>query len=213
MKGVLKMRKDLTELVFIIDRSGSMGGLESDTIGGFNNMVKKQQKEKGEAIVSTVLFDNAYEVLHDQSDIEKIKALTGEEYYVRGSTALLDAIGMTISSIVKRQEHGISDFLPENTIVVIITDGHENSSQQYTLKEIKKLIKDAESNRKWEFVFLGANIDAVSVANDMGIREDNAANFSATHDGVRESYGIISDVVSDFRKEKVVRKGWKSKMK
>ena len=164
------MRENLTELVFILDRSGSMSGLEADTIGGFNSMIKKQQKEEGEAIVSTVLFDDQCEVLHDRVEISKIKKMTEDDYYVRGCTALLDAVGGAIHHIGNIHKYAREEDRPAKTLFIITTDGLENASHRYTFKDIKRMIERQKEKYNWEFLFLGANIDAIEVTGNMGIR-------------------------------------------
>ena len=168
------MKKGLTELVFIIDRSGSMGGLESDTIGGFNAMLKEQQAVEGEAVVTTVLFDDQYELLHDRIDIKAIAPLTSKDYTVRGYTALLDAVGKTINKIRQVQRHTAEEYRAEKVMFVIITDGYENASREYSAKQVKERIEHQKQKYGWEFVFLGANIDAVETAQHYGIDAQNA---------------------------------------
>ena len=164
------MKNDLTELVFILDKSGSMSGLEKDTIGGFNSLIEKQKKEEGRAIVSTVLFNHEVEVIHDRVNLEDITLLTDKEYCVSGCTALLDAMGETISNVLTKQNRSKED-KPSKTMFVITTDGMENSSKEYTYKAIKKMIEKVKKENEWEFIFLGANIDAVSEASKFGISE------------------------------------------
>lgn len=166
------MRENLTELVFILDRSGSMSGLESDTIGGFNSMIAKQQKEEGEAIVSTVLFDDVTDVIHDRVPIGDIKKLTEEDYFVRGCTALLDAVGGAIHHIGNVHKYAREEDRPTKTLFVITTDGLENASRNYSFKDVKKMIERQKEKYNWEFLFLGANIDAIEVAGNMGISRD-----------------------------------------
>ena len=193
------MRENLTELVFILDRSGSMGGLESDTIGGFNSMIKKQKKEDGEAYVSTVLFDDQTTVIHDRVKIKKVPKLTEEEYYVRGCTALLDAVGGAIKHIGDVQKHTKEADRPAKTLFVITTDGLENASQKYSFKDVKKMIKHQKEKHNWEFLFLGANIDAIEVAGNMGIRQDCAANFHCDSAGTALNYTVLEKAVSHVR--------------
>ena len=180
-----KNNNNITELVFILDRSGSMGGLESDTIGGFNSMLNKQKKEDGRAYVSTVLFDHETEVLHDRVPIEKVPELTDKDYTVRGCTALLDAIGSAIHHIGNVHKYARPEDVPEHTMFVIITDGMENASKRYSGKEIKKKIEKEKSKYGWEFLFIGANIDAITTARNFGISEDRAVNYRADRQGLR----------------------------
>lgn len=193
------MNTNLTEIVFIIDRSGSMGGLESDTIGGYNAFLEKQKQMKGKTIATTVLFDDRYELLWNGVDAEKIR-LTGKEYYVRGCTALLDAVGKTILDVGYRLSSTNKEERPAKVIFVIITDGMENSSREFTYSKVRELIQHQQEKYNWEFVFLGANIDAVKEAGSIGICEDNAYNFEATVDGVREMYCMACESVTEKRK-------------
>ncbi len=206
------MKENLTELVFILDRSGSMSGLETDTIGGFNSMLKKQKKESGEAFVTTVLFDDKYEVLHDRYDIKGVNLLTEKEYYVRGSTALLDAIGITINNIGKALSDTKEEDRPGKVLFVIITDGMENSSREFSYEKVKKMVEHQKSKYSWDFIFLGANIDAIKTANSFGISADMATNFVSDSAGTQLNYKIVSEVVSSFRKGKNVDKSWKDEI-
>jgi uncharacterized protein YegL len=206
------MKNNLTELVFILDRSGSMSGLEQDTIGGFNSMLEKQKKEEGEAFVTTVLFDNNYELLHDRYNIKYIKPLTRDEYYVGGSTALLDAVGKTINKIDRSIASTIESERPSKVVFVIITDGMENSSHEYNHKIIKQMIEYHKSNDLWEFIFLGANIDAIETATSFGISEDRAVNFCSDSVGTELNYKVISEAVSCFRQGKSVDSSWKAEI-
>jgi len=194
------MRENLTELVFILDRSGSMSGLEADTIGGFNSMIKKQQKEEGEAIVSTVLFDDQCEVLHDRVEISKIKKMTEDDYYVRGCTALLDAVGGAIHHIGNVHKYAREEDRPAKTLFIITTDGLENASHRYTFKDIKRMIERQKEKYNWEFLFLGANIDAIEVAGNMGIRKERAANFVCDAVGTAVNYSVLDKAISRVRK-------------
>lgn len=203
------MKTNLTELVFILDKSGSMSGLESDTIGGFNAMLKKQKDAPGEAIVTTVLFDNNYELLHDRINIKGVSPITDREYYVEGTTALLDAFGKTIHKIKNAQKHINKEFLPDKVIFVIVTDGMENSSQEYCLNKIKKLVEQQKEKYSWEFIFLGANIDAVSTAESYGIDADRAANYHADEAGTQLNYKAISEAICNLRAEKKLSEKWK----
>ena len=194
------MRENLTEIVFILDRSGSMGGLESDTIGGFNSMIAKQQKEEGEAIVSTVLFDDECEVIHDRVAIGDVKKLTDKDYYVRGCTALLDAVGGAIHHIGNVHKYAREEDRPAKTLFVITTDGLENASREYTFKGVKKMIERQKKKYNWEFLFLGANIDAIEVAGNMGISRDRAANYNCDEEGTALNYQVLEAAVSRVRK-------------
>jgi uncharacterized protein YegL len=206
------MKKNLTEIVFILDRSGSMAGLEGDTIGGFNAMIEKQKKEPGEAIVSTVLFDNESEVIHDRVDIQKIRPMTREDYYVRGCTALLDAVGKSIRHIGNVHKYAREEDRPEKTVFVITTDGMENASRQYTYDKVKAMIQRQKDEYGWEFLFLGANIDAAREASRFGISADRAANFHCDSVGTALNYDVISDAMSDVRAARPLSAGWKSRI-
>jgi uncharacterized protein YegL len=212
MIGGIEMKENLTELVFILDRSGSMSGLETDTIGGFNSMLERQKKESGEAFVTTVLFDDKYEVLHDRYDIKGVNLLTEKEYYVRGSTALLDAIGITINNIGKALSDTKEEDRPGKVLFVIITDGMENSSREFSYEKVKKMVEHQKSKYSWDFIFLGANIDAIKTANSFGISADMATNFVSDSAGTQLNYKIVSEVVSSFRKGKNVDKSWKDEI-
>ena len=193
------MKKNLTELVFILDRSGSMAGLEAVTIGGFNAMTQKQRKEPGEALVSTVLFDNETQVIHDRVPLEKVPALTQKEYYVRGCTALLDAVGGAIHHIGNVHKYAREEDRPEKTLFVITTDGMENASRRYTYDKVKAMIEHQREKYGWEFLFLGANIDAAREAARFGIRADRAANYHADHIGTEVIYEAVSEAVCQVR--------------
>ncbi len=201
------MKEKTTEIVFVIDRSGSMSGLESDTIGGFNGMLKKQKNGKGEAYVTTVLFDDRYEVLHDHLIIDKIEEMDENQYYTRGTTALLDAMGLTIKkieNIVKHQKDS-------NVIMIIITDGYENASKEY-YEKVRKLIEHQKSRYGWEFIFLGANIDAEDTAERFGIGRDRAANYNADKEGTLLNYEVISETVSYLRSNRAISGDWKKRI-
>ncbi len=191
------MNEKLTEMVFIIDRSGSMSGLESDTIGGFNSMIEKQKKE-GDAIVSTVLFSNDMQTLHDRVALKDIERMTDREYYVTGSTALLDAVGCTIERIRHLQATD-GNSKPETTLFIIITDGYENSSREFTYKRVKKMI-ELQKEEGWDFLFLGANIDVAEEAGRFGIEKANAVEYRCDSRGVRDAYICMSNRVSYARK-------------
>ena len=192
------MKKGLTELVFILDRSGSMGGLESDTIGGFNSLLMKQKKEEGEANVTTVLFDDQIEVVHDRFPIEVVRQLTEEDYYVRGCTALLDAVGSTVKMIENVQNRLPEEMKAEKIIFVITTDGQENASQEYTYNMVKKMI-EKHQEEGWQFIFMGANIDAVREAENLGIRGKRAVTYRNDSKGVQLNYCVAGNIVSNLR--------------
>ena len=203
------MKKNLTEIVFILDRSGSMAGLEDDTIGGFNAMIEKQKGEPGEAYVSTVLFDNVSEVIHDRVDIQKIEPMTRREYYVRGSTALLDAVGGAIHHIGNVHKYARPEDVPENTMFVITTDGMENASHFYNNNQVKDMIERQKEKYGWDFIFLGANIDAAKEAARFGIRADRAANYHADSTGTAVVYEAVSEAVCSVRASRPMSKEWK----
>ena len=193
------MKKNLTELVMILDRSGSMSGLETDTIGGYNAMLEKQRKQEGEVLVSTVLFDDCSEVLHDRADLKTIRPITQDDYYVRGCTALLDALGGAIHHIGNVHKYAREEDRPEKTIFVITTDGYENASRLYTYDRVKEMVERQKEKYGWEFLFLGANIDAIEVAGRFGIGADRAANFHSDSEGTRLNYQVLSEAVSEMR--------------
>lgn len=193
------MKKGLTEMVFILDRSGSMGGLESDTIGGFNAMLNKQREVEGEAIVTTVLFDDKYELLHDRIPLTGVCPMTKEQYYVRGCTALLDAVGRTIQKIANAQANTAEGMRAEKVIFVITTDGLENASREYDYRRIRQMIETQQARYGWEFIFLGANMDAVAEGAKMGIRADRAATYSCDGEGIRENYKAVGHFVAQTR--------------
>lgn len=206
------MKKNLTELVFILDRSGSMSGLEGDTIGGYNAMIEKQKKEPGEAIITTVLFDHTYELLHDRFNLQGIKPMTDKEYFVRGSTALLDALGNSINKIKNVQEHIGEEERAEHVMFVITTDGMENASREYSYEKVKHLIEHQKSKYNWEFIFLGANIDAIATAERFGINEDRATNFTCDSQGTMLNYEVISETVSSIRANHKIKDNWKERI-
>ncbi len=201
------MKNNLTEMVFILDRSGSMCGLEGDTIGGFNSMIDNQKKQEGEALVTTVLFDNEYELLHDRVKLSEIKKMTDKEYYVRGCTALLDAVGKTISHISMIRKYIRKEDIPQNTIIAITTDGMENASHEYNYEQIKKMIEEKKKDG-WEFLFIGANIDAAEEASRIGISRDRAANYISDSVGTGAVYTALSESMSCMRKNGAVAKNW-----
>lgn len=203
------MKKNLTELVFILDRSGSMAGLESDTIGGFNAMIEKQKKLQGECYVSTVIFDNVSEVIHDRVSLEKISPLTDKEYTVRGCTALLDAIGDAVKHIGNVHKYAREEDVPEHTMFVITTDGMENASHRYDYDKVKMLIERQKEKYGWEFLFLGANIDAVSTASRVGIGENRAVTFTNDSEGIEENFNTLNDVVCCMRASAPISESWK----
>lgn len=206
------MKSNLTELVFILDRSGSMTGLESDTIGGFNSMLAKQIQEAGDANITTVLFDDRYELLHDRINIKGVSQITDREYFVRGCTALLDAIGKTISKIVNVQQQTSDDLKAKKVMFVIITDGLENSSREYSADKVRRMVENQKSKYGWEFIFLGANIDAIETASNFGISQDHAVNFNADKMGVQLNYLSINKVISTVRSGGKISRDWKSEI-
>lgn len=206
------MKKNLTEIVFILDRSGSMSGLETDTIGGFNAMIEKQKKAEGEALVSTVLFDDGSEVIHDRVELKKIEKLTDREYFVRGSTALLDAIGGAIHHIGNVHKYARAEDVPEHTLFVITTDGMENASHSYNSEKVKQMIECQKSKYGWEFLFLGANIDAVETAKHFGISEDRAVNYRSDSKGTRLNYEVVGEAICSVRSSEPLSAGWKKRI-
>ncbi len=205
-------RNNITELVFILDRSGSMAGLESDTIGGFNAMIEKQKKEEGECYISTVLFDNVSEVLHDRVKLSVIKPMTDKEYTVRGCTALIDAIGGAIHHIGNIHKYARPEDVPEHTMFIITTDGMENASQRYSSDEVKKMIERQKEKYGWEFLFIGANIDAVETAKRYGINEDRAVNYNADAKGTGILYESVACAVSNVRKCASLDNSWRENL-
>ena len=206
------MKNNITELVLILDRSGSMAGLESDTIGGFNSMIEKQKKLDGKCYVSTVLFDNESEVLHDRIDLADVPKMTDKEYFPRGCTALLDAVGGAIHHIGNIHKYARKEDVPEHILFCITTDGMENASRKYDLKKVRKMI-EAKKEIGWEFIFIGANIDAVSAAADIGISEDRAVNYTASACGTASVYDAMSAVTSSVRGCVPIERNWKKKVK
>lgn len=201
-------QNNITELVFILDRSGSMYGLEKDTIGGFNSMLEKQRTEDGKAYVSTILFDDFSVVLHDRLDISEIEPLTEKDYSVRGSTALLDAIGGAVKHIGNIHKYARPEDVPQNTMFVIITDGMENASSKFSAAEVKRLIERQKEKYGWEFLFIGANIDAIKTAESFGINENRAVNYNADKEGTRVVYDAVSAAVGTLRKNRAVEENW-----
>lgn len=193
------MKKNSTELVFILDKSGSMSGLEKDTIGGYNSFLEKQRSVDGECRITTVLFDNRYELLHDRIDLHAVSPITEKEYYVGGTTALLDAIGTTIHKIATAQEHTAEAFRAEKVMFVIITDGEENASHEYSAEKVKEMINRQKECCGWEFIFLGANIDAVETAGRFGIDKDRAIDYVPDDIGTELNFQMMSETVASFR--------------
>ena len=193
------MKKGLVEMVFILDRSGSMRGLEADTVGGFNSLIEKQKQASGEALVSLVLFDDQCEVIHHRRVIASLEPLTKETYYVRGSTALVDAVGRGIEKIKHVHRQLGSDNTPEKTMFIITTDGQENASKQYNTHQLKRLISEQQEKFGWEFLFLGANMDAFATAMDLGIQRNRAANFQASEEGIKKKFSAVNETISRFR--------------
>lgn len=206
------MKKNLTEIVFILDRSGSMAGLEDDTIGGFNAMIDKQKKEAGEAVVSTVLFDQQSEVIYDRMDIQKIQPMTRKEYYARGCTALLDAVGGAIHHIGNVHKYAREEDRPEKTLFVITTDGMENASRKYSYQMLKTMIERQKVKYDWEFIFLGANIDAAREAARFGLGEDRAVNYRADSMGTAVIYEAVNEAVCNVRAQRPMTNNWRRRV-
>jgi len=203
------MKKNLTELVFILDESGSMSGLTSDTIGGFNSLIAKQKKEEGEALVSTVFFSSSSKVIHDRLKLEDVPNLTDRDYVPSGCTALLDAVGDAVHHIANIHKYAREEDVPEKTLFVITTDGMENASRKYSHKDVKKLIERVQEEKGWEFVFLGANIDAAETADSIGISAENAVDYHADCCGTEVLYEAVGCAVSSIRASKGLNKAWK----
>ncbi len=206
------MKKNLTELVFILDKSGSMAGLEADTIGGFNGMIERQKKEPGEALVSTVLFSDASRVIHDRVNLQKVEPMTDRQYCVGGCTALIDAIGGAIHHIGNVHKYAREEDRPEHTIFVITTDGMENASRHYSADEVRAMVKHEQEKYGWEFLFLGANIDAVETAGRFGISEDRAVNFVNDAMGQALNYAEVSEAVRTVRACAPLTRSWKNRI-
>ena len=206
----------MTELVFILDRSGSMAGLEADTIGGFNSMLAKQRATPGAAVVSTLLFDHECQVLHDRVPLEEVRDMTREDYYVRGCTGLLDAVGGAIHHIGNVHKYARKEDVPEKTLFIITTDGMENASKRYDYRKVKEMVERQKSKYGWEFLFLGANIDAAQEAARFGIGQDKAVTYCSDSVGTRLNYDVISDAVASYRAApsccKTVSAGWKNRI-
>jgi uncharacterized protein YegL len=203
------MKKNITEVVFILDKSGSMAGLEKDTIGGFNSMLNKQKKAEGEAFVTTVLFNHQYEILHDRINARGISPITESDYEVGGTTALLDAIGFSIQKIVNVQKHTSVDQRADKVLFVITTDGMENASREFTPNKIKKMVQHQKEKYGWDFMFLGANIDAIATAAQFGIDEDFAVDYHADNIGTKLNYEMVSEAVIKVRSGQKIDRNWK----
>ncbi len=203
------MKNKLTELVFILDRSGSMRGLEADTIGGFNAMLDRQKKVDGEALISTVLFDHESCVIHDRLNLQQVQPLTEREYTVRGCTALMDAIGQAIHHIGNIHKYARPEDIPEHTMFIITTDGMENASHRYSSDRVKEMIKHQKEKYGWEFLFLAANIDAVETAANIGIHHDRAVNYHSDAIGTKLNYDVVSEAVENMRCKSAIPKQWK----
>lgn len=204
----MKKENNITELVFILDRSGSMSGLESDTIGGFNAMITKQKKEDGEAYVSTILFDNVSEVLYDRVPLKEIPKMTAKDYTVRGCTALIDAIGGAIKHIRNIHKYVRPEDVPAHTMFIITTDGQENASHRFSSDEVKKMIEHQKAEYGWEFLFIGANIDAVETAAKFGIDRNRAVNYTADSEGTQLLYETLSAPICAMRADKKISDDW-----
>ena len=202
----------MTELVFILDRSGSMNGLEKDTIGGFNAMIEKQKKEAGEALVSTVLFDNESVVIHDRLPLDRVPRMTEKEYFTRGCTALLDAVGSAIYHIGNIHKYARRQDVPEKTMFIITTDGYENASKRYDYEKVRKMIEWQKEKYGWEFLFLGANIDAAAEARRFGIGADRAVNYKCDEAGTALNYEVISEAVCSVRASRPLSADWKKRI-
>lgn len=207
-----KMKNKKLELVFILDKSGSMAGLEADTIGGYNSMLKKQQEEEGEAFVTTVLFNHDYELLHDRINVKGISPITEDDYQVGGTTALLDAIGSTIQKISNVQKRTNEENRADKVLFVITTDGMENASREYTANKIKQMVTRQKEQFGWEFMFLGANIDSISTAEKYGIDEEFAVNYHADNKGTQLNYQAVNEAVTMMRSGKEIDRSWKEKI-
>lgn len=206
------MESKLTEIVFILDRSGSMVGLESDTIGGYNSMLKKQKGTPGEALISTILFDNCSEVLHDRINLQKVPYMTEKQYSARGTTALIDAIGGAINHIATIHKYARKEDLPDTTLFIITTDGMENSSRAYSYEKVKSLIETKKEIYGWEFLFLGANIDAIEVASRFGIGADRAAKYNSDKEGTVLNYEIMNEEIHNLRMTRKINPNWKERI-
>lgn len=203
------MKNEMTELVFVLDKSGSMAGLEKDTIGGFNALVEKQRKLQGDVRVTTVLFNQSYELLHDRISLKGISPLTEDDYEVGGTTALLDAIGSTVQKIANAQKRTMEEERADKVMFVITTDGMENASCEYNYKKINEMIAMQKQKFNWEFIFLGANIDAVATARQFGVEEEFAVEYHADPEGTQLNYQVLSEAVTSFRTGKSIDRNWK----
>ena len=206
------MKKNLTEVVFVLDKSGSMSGLESDTVGGFNSLIKKQKEVKGECLVSTVLFNNKFELIHDREDISKIEEMKESDFTVGGSTALMDALGSSIQHIAKIHKYARDEDVPEHTIFVIMTDGMENASHMFTDDEVRAMVEHEKEKYNWRFIFLAANIDVVETARRYGFDEDSAASYCCDSEGTQVTYRAVNNVVMNLRNDKGINKSWKKEI-
>ncbi|MBQ4618782.1 MAG: hypothetical protein IJB25_02725 [Clostridia bacterium] len=206
------MKRNLTEIVFILDRSGSMAGLEKDTIGGFNSMINRQKTAPGEAVISTVLFDSETQVIHDRVNLKNIAPMTEKDYFVRGCTALLDAIGGAIHHIGNVHKYAREEDRPEKTMFIITTDGMENASRKYSSDRVKQMIERQKSKYGWEFLFLGANIDAVETAGHFGIQADRAVNYHSDKQGTALNYEVLSEAISSVRACRPLQSNWKQRI-
>ena len=202
----------MTEIIFILDRSGSMEGLEADTIGGFNSMMRKQASEPGDALVSTLLFDNDVEVIHDRLNIKDVPEITSKEYYVRGCTALLDAVGGAIKHISMIHKYARKEDIPEKTLFIITTDGMENASRLYSYDDVRSMVEHQKSKHGWEFIFLGANIDAAAEASRYGIDSSMAVNYNCDSEGVGISFKVMENVVRSYRNTCETPKDWRKRI-
>jgi uncharacterized protein YegL len=206
-------KNNITELVFILDRSGSMSGLEADTIGGFNSLIEKQKKQPGQCYVTTILFDNVTEVIHDRVELSQVQPMTDEDYTVRGCTALLDAVGSAIHHISHIHHYARPEDVPEHTMFVITTDGMENASHRYDGARVKQMVEHEKEKYGWEFLFLGANIDAVGTASRFGIGADRAVNYRADSQGTQVIYDTVADTVCLMRASAPIQADWGAKIK
>ena len=209
--GAMDKGNSLTEVVFILDRSGSMSGLEDDTIGGFNSILKKQREEDGDANVTTILFDDEIEMLHKRVNIKEIKNITSNDYYVRGCTALLDAIGYSINFMINVAKNK-NEEKAKNVLFIITTDGHENASREYSYEKIKKMITYQKEKYNWKFLFLGANIDAISTAKNFGISKEFASNYVSDEVGTKLTYEVMNDAISGCRSCGSIDTNWKNRV-
>ncbi len=201
------MKKNMTELVFILDRSGSMQGLEKDTVGGFNSFIEKQKKEDGECLVSAVTFNSRSKVIYDRESLSEIRNMELSDYVPSGSTALIDAMGDAIHHIRNVHKYIRKEDVPDHTVFVIMTDGMENDSHRYSSDEVKRMVED-QKEKGWEFLFLAANIDAVETAKNYGIEEDRAVRYCSDSKGTRKNYSVLSKAISEFRKDECFDESW-----